>query len=72
MISYYSQIVILSIVQGISEFIPVSSSAHLLVMSNLSNYKFIYRELDQFSWQFCNKGFFNFKGYIPKIIAKFT
>ena len=42
------------------------------VMSNLSNYKFIYRELDQFSWQFCNKGFFNFKGYIPKIIAKFT
>ena len=42
------------------------------VMSNLSNYKFIYRELDQFSWQFCNKGFFNFKGYIPKIVAKFT
>ncbi|RPG99086.1 MAG: DNA photolyase [Candidatus Pelagibacter sp. TMED118] len=42
------------------------------VLSNLSNYKFIYRELDQFSWQFCNKGFFNFKGYIPKIIAKFT
>ena len=42
------------------------------VMSNLSNYKFIYRELDQFSWQFCNKGFFNFKTYIPKIVAKFT
>ena len=42
------------------------------VMSNLSNYKFIYRKLDQFSWQFCNKGFFNFKTYIPKIIAKFT
>ena len=42
------------------------------VLSNLNNYKFIYRKLDQFSWQFCNKGFFNFKGYIPKIIAKFT
>ena len=42
------------------------------VLSNLTNYKFIYRELDQFSWQFCNKGFFNFKSYIPKIIAKFT
>ena len=42
------------------------------IMSNLSNYKLIYRELDQFSWQFCNKGFFNFKSYIPKIIAKFT
>ncbi len=42
------------------------------VLSNLSNYKFIYRELDQFSWKFCNKGFFNFKTFIPKIIAKFT
>ena len=42
------------------------------VLSNLNNYKFIYRKLDQFSWQFCNKGFFNFKTYIPKIIAKFT
>ena len=42
------------------------------VMSNLSNYKFIYRKLDQFSWQFCNKGFFNFKNYIPKIISKFV
>ena len=42
------------------------------VLSNLTNYKFIYRELDQFSWQFCNKGFFNFKSYIPKIVAKFT
>ena len=42
------------------------------VLSNLNNYKFIYRELDKYSWQFCNKGFFNFKTYIPKIIAKFT
>ena len=42
------------------------------VLSNLNNYKFIYRKLDQYSWQFCNKGFFNFKSYIPKIIAKFT
>ena len=46
MISYYSQIVILSIVQGISEFIPVSSSAHLLVMSNLSNFNFSSLEID--------------------------
>jgi len=28
--------------------------------------------LDQFSWQYCSKGFFNFKNYIPKIIAKFN
>ena len=42
------------------------------VLSNLNNYKFIYRELDQFSWQYCNKGFFNFKNYIPKIISTFN
>tara|TARA_B100001173_G_scaffold140867_1_gene122281 strand:- start:3534 stop:4676 length:1143 start_codon:yes stop_codon:yes gene_type:complete len=42
------------------------------VVANLKNYQFLYRELDQFSWKFCNKGFFNFKGYIPKIIVKFT
>jgi len=41
------------------------------ILSELSDYKFLYRELDQFSWGFCNKGFFNFKGYIPKIITKF-
>ena len=37
-----------------------------------SEIKFLYRELDQFSWQYCNKGFFNFKNYIPKIIQKFN
>ena len=37
-----------------------------------SEVKFLYRELDQFSWQYCNKGFFNFKNYIPKIIQKFN
>ena len=39
---------------------------------NLKNYKFLYRNLDMFSWQFCNKGFFNFKNHIPKIISKFV
>ena len=34
--------------------------------------EFLYRELDQFSWQYCNKGFFNFKSYIPKIITTFN
>jgi len=40
---------------------------------NFSNLKvdFLYRNLDQFSWQYCNKGFFNFKNYIPKIISAF-
>ena len=40
--------------------------------NNLKNIKLLYRNLDQFSWQYCNKGFFNFKNYIPKIIAKFN
>ena len=38
---------------------------------NLNNLKidFLYRNLDQLAWQYCNKGFFNFKSYIPKIIS---
>ena len=40
--------------------------------SNNIKLKFLYRKLDQFSWQYCNKGFFNFKNYIPKIITMFT
>tara|TARA_B100001121_G_scaffold57150_1_gene50426 strand:+ start:207 stop:521 length:315 start_codon:yes stop_codon:yes gene_type:complete len=41
---------------------------------NLNNLKinFLFRKLDQYSWQYCNKGFFNFKNYIPKIISNFT
>ena len=41
---------------------------------NLNNIKldFLYRKLDQYSWQYCNKGFFNFKNYIPKIISTFN
>ena len=41
------------------------------VLKNLKKYKFLYRKLDQHAWQFCNKGFFNFKKYIPKIISTF-
>ncbi len=38
---------------------------------NSNDYKldFLYRKLDQYSWHYCNKGFFNFKNYIPKIIT---
>ena len=41
---------------------------------NLNNLKldFLYRKIDQYSWQYCNKGFFNFKNYIPKIITTFS
>ena len=36
------------------------------------NYNFIVREVDEFCWQFSNKGYFNFKLNIPKIIQKIT
>tara|TARA_B100000579_G_scaffold155598_1_gene126577 strand:- start:1261 stop:2403 length:1143 start_codon:yes stop_codon:yes gene_type:complete len=40
---------------------------------NANNLKinFLFRKIDQYSWQYCNKGFFNFKKYIPKIISTF-
>ncbi len=37
--------------------------------SNTLKIDFLFRKLDQNSWQYCNKGFFNFKNYIPKIIS---
>ena len=40
--------------------------------SNGLKFNFLYRKLDQYSWQYCNKGFFNFKNYIPKIISTFN
>ena len=46
MISKYVETLILSIIQGISEFIPVSSSAHLLIISRLSNFNVSNLQLD--------------------------
>ena len=40
--------------------------------SNNLKINYLYRKLDQYSWQYCNKGFFNFKNYIPKIISTFN
>ena len=40
--------------------------------SNNIKLDFLYRKLDQYSWQYCNKGFFNFKNYIPKIVSSFN
>ena len=39
--------------------------------SNNLKINFLFKDLDQSSWQYCNKGFFNFKNYIPKIISTF-
>jgi len=40
--------------------------------SNNIKLDFLYRKLDQYSWKYCNKGFFNFKNFIPKIISTFN
>ena len=40
--------------------------------SNNLKISFLYRNLDRLAWQYCNKGFFNFKSYIPKIISTFN
>ena len=50
----------------------IGENLDYLQINQLKNIEFIYREIDQFSWQFCNKGFFNFKNYIPKIVTKFN
>ena len=50
----------------------VSENLNFIQNNQLQNIKFLYRKLDQFSWQYCNKGFFNFKNYIPKIISNFN
>ncbi len=46
----------------------------ILDFLNSNNLKidFLYRNLDQLAWQYCNKGFFNFKNYIPKIVSSFN
>ncbi len=46
MISLYFEALILAIIQGISEFIPVSSSAHLILISKLSDFKTSILEID--------------------------
>ena len=49
----------------------VGENLDFLNKNNIKNIEFIYRKIDKFSWKFCNKGFFNFKNYIPKIIQEF-
>ena len=49
----------------------VGENLDFINLINLTKMNFLYREIDLFAWQYCNKGFFNFKNYIPKIIQKF-
>ena len=50
----------------------VGENLYYLKSNNLENVSFLYRKIDQYAWKYCNKGFFNFKNYIPKIVQKFT
>ena len=49
----------------------VGENLDFLNTNDLKEIEFIYRKIDKFSWKFCNKGFFNFKNCIPKIIQEF-
>ncbi len=46
MITYYLEILVLSLVQGFFEFIPVSSSAHLIVISKIIEFDIRSVEID--------------------------
>ena len=46
----------------------VGENLDYINQNSLKNIEFLFRKLDQNSWKFCNKGFFNFKNYIPKIV----
>ena len=43
---YYLEILLLAIVQGISEFVPISSSAHLILFSNIQKFNYASLEID--------------------------
>ena len=50
----------------------VGENLDFINSNKLKNIQFLYRKIDQLSWQYCNKGFFNFKNYIPKIILNIS
>ena len=74
--SINTEIIDLSEIQNMNEtsyglYPTVGENLDFINTNNLK-IEFLYRKLDQFSWQYCNKGFFNFKNYIPKIITTFN
>ena len=50
----------------------VGENLDFVVSNKLQNVQFLYRKIDQFSWKYCTKGFFNFKNYIPQIIQNIS
>ncbi len=53
-------------------FYPTVGENQDFINSNNLKLDFLYRNIDQLAWQYCNKGFFNFKNYIPKIVSSFN
>ncbi len=49
----------------------VGENLDFINLNGFKNISFLYRKIDQYSWKYCNKGFFNFKNYIPKIVQEF-
>ena len=49
----------------------VGENLDFINSNKLKNISFLYRKIDQYSWKYCNKGFFNFKNHIPKIVQEF-
>ena len=50
----------------------VGENLDFVILNKIKNIRFLYRKIDQFSWKFCTKGFFNFKNYIPQIIRNIS
>ena len=74
--SIHCEIININEIKNITENVyaiypSIGENLDFINLNGLKNIQFLYRKLDQFSWQYCNKGFFNFKNYIPKIIQKF-
>ncbi len=70
-----SEIIDISEIQNIKEtsygLYPTVGENLDYINANNIKINFLFRKIDQYSWQYCNKGFFNFKNYIPKIISTF-
>ena len=50
----------------------VGENLDFIISNKMKNIQFLYRKIDQFSWKYCTKGFFNFKNYIPQIIQNIS
>jgi len=46
----------------------IGENIDLIKFYEINNVNFLYRKIDQNSWKYCKKGYFNFKKNIPKII----